>query len=54
MLNLWIWLVLHSGLPVTMACPGTTGQPVDHAERCDGFAMVGDELLPLWRGEVTR
>lgn len=49
---IWIWLCLHSGIHVQLACAGTTGQAVA-ASRCDGFAVVGDDLLPLWQATLV-
>ena len=45
-----IMLLIHLGAPIHLACAGTSGQAVQ-PERCDGFLVAGDWVLPLWRAE---
>jgi hypothetical protein len=45
-----VFVLIRWGVPLQLACAGTTGQPVE-AERCDGFLVVGEAVLPVWRGE---
>lgn len=44
------WLLIQIKAPIQMACAGTTGQVVD-VSRCDGYLVVGVEVLPLWQAK---
>lgn len=52
MAALWIWIVMHSGLHVELACAGTSGQR-PQPQACDGFAVIGESLVPLWQAQVA-
>ena len=47
----YLWVALHSVVPIELACAGNSYQTSVDPSKCDGFLRLGDNLLPLWRSE---